>query len=328
MKKILIVRFSSLGDLVTLDPTFRAIKYFFKDDEVSYLTSSIGKGLYLDSGYFDKFIVHENYLKTISILRKEKYDIVINLQCNRPSHYITMMLKKDLLINKSFNIWQKHLKIKTHSKSAREILDLCNINSKTLDQYFIENKEVIKLPYSKSNYDLRSKFKNKVIAISTGTSERWLSKKWGINNFSILIEKLLSKDIQVVLVGTSLELNDADILINKFDNKIYNLVNKTNLTQLKNVLSEVDLFIGNDSGPAHIAAGVGTNTITIFGSTDIKHCVKFMPYQGIHNYCKPDDTIECHPCYKSICPTKMECMENIKVECIINHIKDSFDVKF
>lgn len=327
MKKILIIRFSSLGDLVTLDPTFRALKHFFIDDEVSYLTSGIGKGLYSDSRYFDKFIIYENYIKTILELRKEKYDIIINLQCNRPSHYISMMLRKNLLINKSFNIWQKHLKIKTHSKSIREILDYCDFQKKDLDKYFNINKESIQLPHSKSDYDLRSKFDKKIIAISTGTSERWLSKKWGVKNFSNLIEKLITKDIQIVLVGTSLELDDANIIIKKFKNNIYNLVNKTNLTQLKNVLSEVDLFIGNDSGPTHIAAGVGTSTITIFGSTDIRHCVKFMPYEGIHNYFKPDEIIKCHPCYKSICPTNMECMDNIKVDYIFNKSKELLNAK-
>ena len=90
------------------------------------------------------------------------------------------------------------------------------------------------------------------------------------------------------------------------------------------MLAEVDLYIGNDSGPSHIAAGVGTNTITIFGSTDIKHCVKFMPYIGIHEYLKPSEDIKCHPCYKTKCPTNMECMASISVESILNKINFLF----
>ncbi len=326
MKKILIIRFSSLGDLVSLDFTFRSIKHFFKNDEVTFLTSGIGKGLYSDSGYFDKFIVHEKYIKTILELRKEEYDIVINLQCTKPSHYISMLLNKNITINKSFNFLQKLFKIKVKSKTVKEILENCNLNQNSLDKYFNENDDFIRLPHFKSEFDLRTRFDKKIVAISTGTSERWLSKKWGIVRFTKLIDGLIKNDIQVVLVGSLLEVDDSNIISEKFSEKVYNLVNQTNLTQLKNVLSEIDLFIGNDSGPAHIAAGVGTQTITIFGSTDIKHCVKFMEYTGEHFYFKPSEKIKCHPCYKTKCPTKMECMDDIKIKDVLEKAIKVLDV--
>lgn len=325
MKKILIIRFSSLGDLVSLEYTFRTIKHFFKDDEVTFLTSNIGKSLYIDSGYFDKFIIKNRFLRTVNGLRKEKYDIVINLQCNKPSHYISMLLKKDLVINKSFNLFQKLFKIKTKSKTAEEILDKCNFSKENLAAYFNKNKEFILLPSSKSEFDLRKKYTQKIVAISTGTSERWVSKKWGLHNFINLIDGLIDNGNQVVLVGTSLEVEDSNAIVEKFGDKVLSLVDKTNLTQLKNVLAEVDLFVGNDSGPAHIAAGVGTNTVTIFGSTDIKHCVKFMPYTGNHYYFKPGTSISCHPCYKTKCPTQMECMESIKVKSVLKKIEDTLN---
>ena len=97
--------------------------------------------------------------------------------------------------------------------------------------------------------------------------------------------------------------------------------------EVKKLLSEVDLFIGNDSGPAHIAAAVGTNTITIFGSTDVKHGVKFTPYKGNHEYLKAVETILCSPCYKSKCPTKMECMNSITVEHVMKKINLLFKIK-
>ena len=100
-------------------------------------------------------------------------------------------------------------------------------------------------------------------------------------------------------------------------------VDKTNLIELKSLISKLNLFIGNDSGPAHIAAGLGIDTISIFGSTDIKHCVKYLPYLGNHECIKPKDYVKCHPCYKSKCPTEMECMESIDIDDIINKIKSS-----
>jgi len=49
--------------------------------------------------------------------------------------------------------------------------------------------------------------------------------------------------------------------------------------------------------------------------------VKFMPYTGIHEYLKPNEEIKCHPCYKTKCPTNMECMQSIKVENILEKIR-------
>jgi ADP-heptose:LPS heptosyltransferase len=83
---------------------------------------------------------------------------------------------------------------------------------------------------------------------------------------------------------------------------------------LKSVLAVTNLLVGNDSGPAHLAAGVGTNTLTIFGSTDIKHCVKFGSYLGGHEYLVAEPRLSCQPCYKPICPTNKECMSVISVD--------------
>ena len=118
----------------------------------------------------------------------------------------------------------------------------------------------------------------------------------------------------MVLVGTALELGDAETILQRFEGRIKSFVDRTSLTELKYVLSRADLFIGNDSGPSHIAAAVGTNTVSIFGSTDVVHCVKHMPYRGNHICLKPSDDVTCHPCYKPKCPTQMECMASIGVD--------------
>ena len=322
---ILVIRFSSLGDLVTLELTFRAIKHFYKDDNITFLTTNIGKALFVDSGYFDDYIIHKNVINTMKLLSNKQYDLVINLQCNKPSHYVTLFTKKKKVVNKSFNLFQKIFQIKPHVKNAKEILAASDIEKEKLDTYFGADDGLIKLPVAKSKLINKDNDK-KYIAISTGTSERWLSKKWGVNNYSNLVGKLLKKDYEVILIGTSLELEDADKITDRYP-QIKSFVNKTNLTELKNLLAHVDLFIGNDSGPTHIAAAVGTNTITIFGSTDIKHCVKFMAYKGQHEYLKPSEDIRCHPCYKPKCPTNMECMESIKVDHVLSKVQEILQLK-
>jgi ADP-heptose:LPS heptosyltransferase len=318
---ILIIRFSSLGDLVTLEPTFRAVKYFYNDAKIFFLTTGVGKALYQDTEYFDEYILHKGVFPSIKQLKNIKFDLIINLQCNKPSHYISLFLKKDLLVNKSHSLPQKLLGIKGKSKTIKEIIEsTLFISQIKIDNYFEEKKEYIKLPVGKERF-FQNKNKKTYIAISIGTSERWLSKKWGVTNYLNLIKKLVENDYQIILIGSELEIEESELILKNFkENEVLSFVNKTNLTQLKNLLGEVDLYIGNDSGPSHIAAGVATNTITIFGSTDIKHCVKFMPYTGIHEYLKPSEDIKCHPCYKTKCPTNMECMSSITMEQVLEKV--------
>jgi ADP-heptose:LPS heptosyltransferase len=159
---ILVIRFSSLGDLVTLEPTFRALRYFFPKDKISFLTTGVGKGLYQDSDYFDEYILHQGVFSSINKLKNNKYDLLINLQGNKPSHYIAMSLNKQISVNKSYTFFQKIFGLKAKSKTIKEIIEATTLISQDkLDKYFNEVKEYIKLPTSEEsilkNKDIKSK---------------------------------------------------------------------------------------------------------------------------------------------------------------------------
>lgn len=315
---ILIIRFSALGDLVTLEPTFRAIRHFYPDVNIDFLTSNIGKGLYEDTNYIDRYIVHNTFWDSIKKLSNQRYDLVFNLHCNSLSHSILFFIRYKKTINISANWIQKLFNIKIIGKNLQKLLENAEINQKDLNPYFKETiSTIVKLPYQENEIFFDFKNDNKVVAISTGSSQKWLSKQWGVQRYKELIKKFINNELNVILVGSNLELNDKKIIIDDIPS-VVSFVDKTNLTQLKNILGKVDLYIGNDSGPTHIAAAVGTNTFTIFGSTDIKHSPKFGNYLGSHYYIKPSEKIVCHPCYKQVCPTKMECMNDIKVEIVYN----------
>jgi len=316
---ILIIRFTSLGDLVTLEPAFRAYRHFFSGAHITLLTSGLGRGIYEDTGYFDEYVVDKNFLNTVQTLKQREYDIVINLQCTRPSHWITLLLKKGKLINRSASMLQKYLHIKTNVKSHTEILVESGYDPKEVEAFFATNNTIL-LPYTQGDFAWKEG-SQKVIALAPGASERWESKKWGDKNYLELAGGLLNTGYKVVLIGSSLE-KEAGAEIEATYPGVINLIAKTNLVQLKGLLASVDLLVCNDSGPAHLAAGVGTDTVTIFGSTDIKHCVFFGAYRGTHRYLVAEPRLDCQPCYKSKCPTQHECMANIHVESVLNIINE------
>lgn len=316
---ILIIRFSALGDLVTLEPTFRAIRTFYPKSNIVFVTSGIGKGLYSDSGYIDQFIVHKDFKTTKNEIKKLKYDLVFNLHCNNLSHRLLFFTKYKKLVNISANWFQKLLHIKVKGKPLENLILESGIARSIVDNYFFnKNSKIIKLPFVNQFEDVKD-FK---VAISTGSSEKWVSKKWGALRYKNLIKKLVDKNIKVYLVGTNLELEDEKIIKSEVDDRMVSFVNKTNLTELKNILGSVDLYVGNDSGPTHVAAATGTNTLTIFGSTGVVHAPRKEIYSAEHYVIKPSAKIECHPCYKQVCPTNMECMDDIKVESVFEKIME------
>jgi ADP-heptose:LPS heptosyltransferase len=327
--KILIIRFSALGDLVTFEPHFRAIRKCFENAEIDFLTTNLGKALYTDSTYFDNYIIYSSFFGILNQLKEKKYDLIINLQCNKISHYLTFLTPSLVKVNLSSNIIQKIFKLKHHTKNIEEMLIAAKCDELIINNYVTNSDNLnIYLPFKKEITNLNFNNNLKTIGISTGSSEKWLSKKWGIENYKNLIKELLDKKFNIVIIGTKLELDDSTKILKDIHNdNLISFVDKTTLIELKSLISKFDLFIGNDSGPAHISAGLGVNTITIFGSTDIKHCVKNLPYLGIHKCIKPKNSVTCHPCYKSSCPTNMECMKSTTVEDVINEINNILGTK-
>ncbi len=316
--RILIIRFSSLGDLVSLEPLIRSIRYFHPNAKIDFVSSSVGISLYKNTGYFDNIFKYEGIKKTI-INFGVKYDWLINLQCNKPSHFLSLFINKTHVINKSFGLLQKIFKIKTHSKSAREILSIMGINSDLQSEYWNDPKStIITLKGSGKRMIDTNK---KLVVVSTGASERWKTKKWSLQNYIELIKKLTDGGYQVALVGSQLELVDAE-RISKFISEVFVMVGKTDVGDMLDIFEQASLYIGNDSGPSHVAASVGCSTITLFGPTSVKHCVKNLSYAGNHICMKSNIQLSCAPCYKTLCPTNHECMSTILVDDVWIRVND------
>ena len=316
---ILVIRFSALGDLITYEPAFRAIRFFFSSAHITFLTSSTGAGLYSDTDHFDQIVIHESFFQTRMKLTR-KFDFIFNLQGNRLSHILSAVVSSAKKINISQSAVQRFLGIKKPPKKYSQLLSDAGISSEVQKPYWLQQKSSQIILRSSFPFNRIEKTKNVLVGLAIGASPRWNSKKWGKENFLELTEMLLAKDFQVLLVGGETEMEDA-AYIQKNSSSIDNLVAKTNLTELKAVMTMLDVFVGNDSGPAHMAAAVGCSTVTIFGSTSVRHCVKNLPYVGRHVCIEPSKSVECHPCYKAECIyAQHKCMNSISVEKVYQQI--------
>jgi lipopolysaccharide heptosyltransferase II len=321
--KILIIKFSSLGDIVLSTAAIRAIREkFSRNYKITFLVGEESKEALLRCPYIDELLVANlrnkdkgpiGLINLGSILRKKNFDMVIDLQNNRKSHilsFLTLSLKRYGYNNKKFGfllnqrIKDEKLPIEpvVHQFKILKMLGIDLVEAhlelwpSQEDQQYID--DFLKSHWLSSN--------QRLIGINISASKRWLSKNWPLPHLVKLCEKLGSLDIRIIITGTEDDLSQALELINMVKNvKPINACGKTTVNQLACLIKRCAVYISADSSPLHIAAAVEAPFVALFGPTD--------PHRHLppaKNYVVIKKDLACSPCYKSKCKTK-KCMELI-----------------
>jgi ADP-heptose:LPS heptosyltransferase len=189
-------------------------------------------------------------------------------------------------------------------KSGIEIKD-------KLPQIFFDEKNKVK------SENLLGSGGNKAWYAGMNPSANWFLKRWPAKNFALLADRLISElDCAVFFIGAPKEKDVVADTLALMKQAGHDLCGRTNLGELSALMNNLDVFISNDSGPAHMSAALGTPTIALFGPTDAKQTCPRGRFVWIIKS-KVDCTI---PCYNSDC-RKNVCMENITVDEVFNRVK-------
>ena len=327
MSEILITRFSSLGDLVALEPMLRALREFHRDDTVTFLTSGIGEALYGDR--FERCVAYkqqpkERWRQAGELKRRlegltpaGRFDRIYDIQASTLSLFTALRLRKGEVVHQSTRLRQKLIGRKARGLSTPELLRAAGFADGHVERYWSrEASRTIQLPVPAAEAarfgGMFAERGRPVAVIAPGASERWSSKQWGEARFAELAARLDGEGYTVALIGSELEREAAARIIERLPTAL-DFTARTGIRELVGLLSRAAVFIGNDSGPAHLAAGVATPTVTLFGPTGEMHCAAHFPYRGEHTCLTPHD-VPCHPCYKPVCPTDRECLASIPVD--------------
>jgi lipopolysaccharide heptosyltransferase II len=321
--KILIIKFSSLGDVVLSTAAIREMRKKFSDNyNITFLTGEEAKEVLLTCPYIDELMVGDfknkdkglrGILNLANILRKKNFDIVIDLQNNRRSHilsFLTFCKDRYGYDNAKFGFLLNH-RIKDEKPPINpiehqfRILHMLGIEltdptlelwPRQIDFRYID--EFLSSHWLSAN--------QKIVGINISASQRWLSKNWPLEHLVKLCQDLSLRDMRVVITGTLKDLAESNILMEKLkDKKVINACGKTTVNQLACLIKRCSVFISADSSPLHIAASVGTPFIALFGPTDPRrHLLPGRDYAVIKK------ELPCSPCYKPRCKDK-KCMELI-----------------
>lgn len=148
-----------------------------------------------------------------------------------------------------------------------------------------------------------------LIAVNPGSD--WLSKRWHIDRYADLIQKLKSKfpAANFLVIGTKEEVALAEKLREHVGDSVYILSGKTTVEQLPSVLRKADILITNDSGPSHIGRAIGIPVITLIGPGHPAYTM----IKGENESVIIRHQVPCSPCIKKVCED-MQCWKAITVE--------------
>jgi heptosyltransferase II len=158
------------------------------------------------------------------------------------------------------------------------------------------------------------------VAIGAGASYG-SAKCWLPERFAAVANRLQAeKNVDIILFGTPVEAAVSHAITAAMQRPPIDLTGKTAIADLPALLSQCNLFLGNDSGAMHVAAAVGLPVVAIFGPTDPDGTAPVTPRRTIVQQ-KP----YCSPCFLRRCPTDHRCMQNVTAEMVEAAVKPWFD---
>jgi len=313
VRKVLIIKTGAFGDIILSSLSFKTIKKNFFESKIYLLTKEEFLEAVKYSPVFNSILYFPagrnflNFFNFILKLRKERFDIIFDLQGNLKTNFYSFLIGA----KERIGLYRKKVGKIFLTKAVKKRDDL---NPVEHQRYFfkeigIETEENLELWIEEKeeyrNFLKKYKLeKGNYILIHPGASPEWETKRWLPERFAELADILIEKGEKVVFIGKGRE--EIEEIIKKMKNKPLNLSDETNISQLIFIIKNSKVVITTDSAPLHIGAASGVKTIGIFGPTDPKrHC----PPKVIYVYKK----VECSPCYRKKCD-KMICMKEIKVK--------------
>lgn len=338
--KILIIKPSSLGDIIHALPFLKAVKDTFQDASIDWVISKNLRGILEDNPLINELIVFDKdswksiksipkTSRDISRLRKtlksRNYDIVVDLQGLLRSGLISLSTPSPLRVGfadareGSRFMYNRKVAVNGITHAVDKNLEIARAIGAAAERaefpLSIDDKSRRKIK------ELLGDVKEYILILP---SARWSSKRWPPENFAALVSKL---SIPCVISGSSA---DREICLKLIKNitetgqttkqpKIINLCGETSLKELAALIEVARAVVSNDSGPMHIAAALKKPLVALFGPTDPS---KTGPYGWQRNKdLKIIRTgVSCSPCFKKSCKEPL-CMTEISAEMVLDKLR-------
>ena len=257
------------------------------------------------------------YLKFINSLRRTHCDVTIDLQGGDASSIATFLSGASWRVSRSSAIRPYIYNIKVDlpkgEHKVRSYAKIAEVLGATVDElYYRLSPSSLRTESLHKILELHGVAPNRpIISIHAGAGN--IHKQWTTQGFAEVTDWLASKGFQVIFVGSDRDLDKTKAIMTKLSHKAHDLGESLSLGELMALFHKSSLFVGNDSGPMHLAAAVGIPVVGLFGPVDEKRwgplstkSIVLRGQEGCGN-CR-EKRKECHdfPCITTLKPEKVK----------------------
>ncbi|MBA0915899.1 MAG: glycosyltransferase family 9 protein [Nitrospira sp.] len=330
-RHILLIKPSSMGDIVHAMPTCAAIRRAYPKARLTWLVKREWAGLVERIEGVDRVWPVEatltGWLSQVPSLRAEHFDLVVDLQGLLRSAAIGWLSGSPLFVGfatgREGSPW-------FYSKSV----PVPSLEMHAVDRYLLVAKAVgasepgipefhFRIPQSDHEEVDRLLLRSGVVPgtswVVMNVSARWPTKRWPVESFAEVADRLQQEGYgSVVLIGGPDERAEVTAVRGKMKTPAIDLTGATTVGLLPALLSKAALLITNDSGPMHIAAAVGSGVVGLFGPTS---AVLTGPYGAGHHVLTGN--VPCRPCFSRTChnAVPLECLRTVSPNQVLEAVR-------
>ncbi len=336
IQSILVVKLDHIGDFVTALPPIRRLKKLFPHARITVLAGPASGAFIKLESCIDAFIPFaffharsqlgerelspEDYANLAAQLRPHRFDLAVDLRKHISTRDVLKYTGARFLAGFDYLGQFPFLDIaldwdgdrslqRKRSHIVDDLMALVNaIGHASQADRTIMQPGPAAMPISELPERIQALFARPVVAIHPGAGN--VTKQWPVEHFSALIDLLVERnDVAIMLVGGPDDVDVADALMEmvQHPDAVASMAGKTSLADLPRLLKTCVLYIGNDSGPKHIAAAVGIPTVGIHSG--VVDPVEWGPIGP--NAVALRRNMTCSPCYLAKaedCPRSLACL--------------------
>jgi heptosyltransferase-2 len=320
-----------VGDAIMALPALRAVRRRFPEAEIAIVARPYVADIYRDQQICNRLIhydprgTHAGFFgneRLAAELRALKFDVALLLQNAFDAAWLAWRAGipdrigyardgRSFLLTKALPVPRRG-EIPSHEKFYYlELVRRAGWLDSIPDEDFIGLTVPKEKRRSAEEFLFASGVRRGVLRIAIGAGASYGSAKcWPPARFAELANRLQSQsDADVILFGTASEAAVSNAISAEMRRPPIDLTGKTAIADLPALLSQCQLFIGNDSGAMHVAAAAGLRVVAVFGPTDPDGTAPVTPRCSIVQQ-RP----YCSPCFLRRCPTDHRCMKDVTAE--------------
>ncbi len=343
MKRIAIFRTCALGDAVQCTPLLQQIRADSPSARISFFTSANVAALFTDAPFVDEAIAlpakwlsesagrHGMWRAWRHVAQHGPFDAVVSLEPTWLRNLGSVLVRAPLKAGISFVEGRKPFDLFTHSlritgdsrctttHASLQYLNLWLHMTHGTDRLHGYNmRHLLQSSQEAEHADFACTPR---VCIAPGTGNRFArqgTKQWAPASFVELGERLLADGLRAAYLGAADDLDGASVPLGA-----ENWLGATTVREAAQIIHGSDLLVGNDSGLFHLAQGLGTPAIGIFGPTSPQFTGVFRSPQSIAIHAN----LSCMPCYRDTCDTESDqpkpcCMSAVSVNRILHEVRE------